>query len=262
MKCAKCGKYLSGMSESCDCEESGLIPQDAEMAKTVNEKVVLQVKNTLGAIMIFKDLDDLKEAIINGSVCKTMLTRIVNESDRDNGGNIDGAAWQTVEEIAKGRPDLEVLYRPIWATVKRYVTYGIIAGIALKALDTTLAFFLASPAIGILWLISVASLFAKRWWVPMVVAFFLVKAGIAVMMFFGAAVAVALIGAAFGAPLGMIVGTLVGYQKARNLALACDAVAEGNRPWIYGLAVPSIALVALGWFYFAWLTPRILEWMA
>jgi len=41
-----------------------------------------------------------------------------------------------------------------------------------------------------------------------------------------------------------------------------DAEKEGMRPWVFGMVMPSVAQVAVGWFYFFLLIPQMVEWMA
>jgi hypothetical protein len=259
MKCAKCGKQASLADEQCDCElqRAG----SKEVAASAEAKTVLQVKSANGVISTYEDFSALKEAMVHGQVLRSMFLRVVQERDRDKEGDLEGTSWQTIEELAKGNSDLEVLYRPVWATAKKFILYGIITCVALKALDTTILFFQASPPLGIAWLITIGSMFIKKWWGPAFAIYFTIKAGIA-MNLFGAALGVGVVGTLFGVPLGMLIGTVAGYWKSRHIALAQDAVSEGRRPLVYGLAMPSIALVALAWFYLYWLMPRLVTWLA
>lgn len=260
MRCEKCGKYLSALADHCSCTEMEAVTSEEVTAEPVTERFIIQIRRPLGESDVYQDWETLREAIVQGTVRKSMLARVVKESDLQK-EEVEGASWQTIEAMTKTNDDLDALYHPIWATAKKYMLYGVIACVILKALDTTLMLFAAAPPVGILWLLTIGSLFVKKWWAPFAVIYISVKMGIAANLFM-TAMAVGLVGAAFGVPLGLLVGTLVGYWKSRHSALARDAEDEGSRPWIYGLAVPSAALVALGWFYFIWLMPRLVEWMA
>jgi len=243
------------------CEGVPQTPESSVAAEPAEEKTVMQVKSEHGLITIYADFAALKDAIVQGRVLKGMLLRVVKESDRDREDDVAGGSWQRIEELAKGYPELDVLYRPIWTTAKKFILYGIMTCVALKTLDTTILFFEASPALGIAWLITIGSMFIKKWWGPAFAIYFSVKAGIAVNLF-AAALGVGVVGALFGTPLGMLIGTAAGYWKSRHGTLACDAVAEGYQPWICGLALPLVALVSLSWFYFVWLVPKMAEWLA
>ena len=66
------------------------------------------------------------------------------------------------------------------------------------------------------------------------------------------------VGAVFGTPAGMIVGTIVGHFKAPSMPKAPDAAPEGWQPYRWGLLLPLLALAVLVPLYI-WLIMKILN---
>jgi hypothetical protein len=219
----------------------------------------IEVVSAAGETITFAAASDLRKAILDKLAAKNLKARWVTV---DAAGKRTEAAWITVEKLAIDHPELRSLYRPIWHYTMQYIAYGVIAGIALKFLDTTI--LLVSSGNGgviMLWLLVIASLFlAKKWPIaPIAVVFLSIKLGVRANLFI-TALATMLVGAMFGAPLGMIVGTAVGHFKSKSISRALDAEPEGRRPYRLGIVIPLLALAVLIPLYI-WFNFKMMEWM-
>jgi len=236
-------------------KDEKLLPQK-ETSKVSNDKrrKVIEICLPNGEIKEFKDISQLREEIMGGSLKKDYKSRIKGSKE---------VKWSTLEKIAKTDFKLQALYKPIWAYTMQFLLSGAIVGIILKALDTTWLFFQIDPKVAFIWLIIVASLFVSKWWnwAPVVAIVISITSGIKGNLFL-AVFSVMIVGAIFGAPAGMIVGTIIGHFKKRNFPKAADAVAEGARPYLIGLLAPVIFLGITFPFYLFWLNPKILAWLS
>jgi len=198
----------------------------------------------------YDDFDALRRAMVSGGVRKHHTVRRVAKNEKAT------SSWTTVEDLARADFKTEVLYRPVRAHMMKCLLYGALAGLALKAFDTTISFYAVDSGIGFAWLLMMASGIglAKRWgWIAGLPAFILCKISpslLATML--GAAFGTTVVGVALGGPLGMIVGTVIGHNKAGRLPRAADAEPEGPAPYYYGLVAPilflAIAIPAYIWF--------------
>jgi hypothetical protein len=208
---------------------------------------------------VFTSAGDLREAILEGRFATPgTVARIV----------VPGApvpadgGWQPIARLACSHADLRAAYRPVWDTGVRYMWIGAAVGIGLKLLETTLSIFSVDGGAGFLWLLTLGSIAVSSRWAlaPLAVIYFSFKAGIRANLFI-TAIAAALVGVAFGAPIGLVIGTLVGYSRREKLPMAPDAEPEGSRPTLPGVALPVV------WLGFAipayvWFNVKALEWMA
>lgn len=200
------------------------------------------------------NLDELREDIIHGRVKKDYKARsTVSVNDPEN----KEPAWSTVEKICETDFKLKVLFRPIWAHTMKGLEYGAIAGIILKALDTTILFFRINPGLGLAWLLIVGSLFSKARWLPLPIMIFASRFGIPVMSLLGAFFGTMITGFIFGGPFGMFAGTLAGHFRSKSLPRAVDAVPEGGKPYYIGLVAAGLFLGFLIPFYLFGLSPRV-----
>lgn len=230
---------------------------------TIEQQVALEGKQILEVVMeggetvVFPDIPTLRESILGGGTTKNLKIRSVAVDA--NGKRTEGE-WTTVEKFGVSNSELRCLYRPVWHSTMKYAGYGAIAGIVIKALDTTATMFSVDGTLGVVWLAVVASLFLSKKWpiAPIMVIFFSFKLGIKANLFI-AALTTAAVGAAFGTPLGMIVGTAVGHFKATSLPKAPDASPEGWRSYNLGLVLPILTLAVMVPLYL-WLNVKLLEW--
>ena len=167
--------------------------------------------------------------------------------------------WQRMKKAAVG--DQTMSSAPIWNSTTKYLGYGVIAGITLKAIDTSIMMFSINTWLGIVWLIVAASVLISKKisWAPVVAIIISFTTGITVNLFVTLLV-VCLVGAIFGAPFGMIVGTVVGYFRRAHVRIAPDAKPEGWRPWLLGFIIPLFILAILVPVYI-WFNVHLLEWM-
>lgn len=207
---------------------------------------------------IYDSAAELREAILKSEVSKSFRARTV-EYEKDNPK--PDQKWSTVETIAVSNAGLRSLYRPVWDYTLKYLGYGVIAAISIKAIDTTVTIFSADGTTGIVWLIVLGSLFfAKKWPLAPALAIFLsFKFGVGANLFI-TVLAIMLVGFLFGAPLGMVVGTIVGHFKRTRATKAPDATPEGWRPYVLGIIAPLLFLVVLVPLYY-WFNLKMLEWI-
>ncbi|WP_291983281.1 hypothetical protein [Candidatus Accumulibacter sp. ACC005] len=220
--------------------ESATIPEFTEHAAVPGAIEVLRAGS--GSPIRFGDEEALRAAILAGEIRRMdSVRRIVVTTSGDE----TSPKWTTVEEFARGNASLRRLYRPMWTLGLHYASRGALAGIAVKALDTTATLFYVNPNAGWLWLGTIASLFLTRKWpwapaVPLVIALNVFPKANFFIMALGTATA----GAFFGWPLGMIVGVLVARFHSSPDAVAPDALPEGSRPLWLGVALPAAVLLA------------------
>jgi len=138
----------------------------------------------------------------------------------------------------------------------------VICGIILKAMDTTWLLFEINSKMGFMWLLMVASLLLSKWWKwgPLVVIFVSIKSGVKLNLFM-MVFPVTIVGAIFGAPAGMILGTIVGHFK-KGKHRASDSQSEGSKPYLLGLLAPVLFLAIVGSLYLFWLNPKMIEWLS
>jgi hypothetical protein len=188
--------------------------------------------------------EGLRAEILSGRLPRTLRARSLASKP---GKNQTEPPWGTVESVAASNKELRGIYRPVWDTVLLFAGYGAIAGIALKAIDTTVSLFAIDVGIGMAWLafaffagIGSADKKWGAWWIGALAVS--IWTGMNLFMTAGAT---ALVGALFGVPAGMMVGTIVGLAKSGRAVRAPDAEVEGSRPVLLGLAVPAVALAVL-----------------
>ncbi len=207
----------------------------------------------------YVNLDEFREDIIHGRVKKDFKARSTVFSNNTENKE---PAWSTVEKICDTDFNLKTLFRPVWAHTMKGLEYGVLAGITLKALDTTILFFRINPGLGLAWLLIVGSLFSKIRWLPLPIMIFASRFGIPVMSLLGAFFGTMITGFIFGGPFGMFAGTLAGHFRAKNLPKASDAVPEGAKPYYIGLLAAGLFLGFLIPFYLFWLSPRVEAWLS
>jgi hypothetical protein len=156
----------------------------------------------------------------------------------------------TVEAWARSNDAMRPLYEPVWSHTIKGALYGGLIVAALKLLDTFIGIARVSGQAAFLFAIVMAIFCSPRFKPQIAIAGFLVwqQSNLpfqAISTFFSAPLGVCLFAAVFGASGGMAVGTIAGYLRASRMRTAPDAVPEGSKPVIWGLAVP-ISVFAAG----------------
>lgn len=202
------------------------------------------------------DLAAISKSLQRGEIDKTFKIR-------PEGGTKGEEA--TVGDVVAANFSLKVLYEPMWAHIGRGFSYGALAGIALKLLDTTIMLFTADPtgASGIVFLIVMGSIYLTRYFslAPLVAVFISIQLGFTVnffVMFLGAA----FIGGLFGGPLGALIGAIIGFIRKNHIPKAPDSEPEGRSPYIWGMLTPAVFLAISVPLYLFWLMPKVIEWIS
>lgn len=161
--------------------------------------------------------------------------------------------------IAIANADLRSLYRPIWDYTLKYLWCGAIAGFVLKAIDTTMTIFSLNKATGIVWLVILGSLLSAKDlpFAPFIAMIISLKFGVKANLFITVLTTIP-VGFLFGAPLVMVVGTVLGHFKRIKAAKAPDVISEGRRLYILGILAPIIFLMVLIPLYY-WFNIKMLD---
>lgn len=167
--------------------------------------------------------EELRKFILDGEAKRADKARV-----RAKGAE-EPTDWETVETVTAQDPSTQWLYSPIW----RHSLLGYFVGAAAGAIING-----ASSLIGVV-PASVQIVTRDRF----------SSLASAPAFFLGALLTACLVGGAFGVLVGGIVGTCVGHKRSRKLTLAPDAPPEGNSPWIKGVVIPLVLLIALGRLY-------------
>lgn len=218
----------------------------------------IEVQLASGVTRHYETAAQLREQIMSGAVAGADQARRIEQTGTETKPL---GKPKTVQEFACANAELRDLYRPVWHTALRFAGYGALAGIALKALDTTVLAFHVDERLGVAWLVTLGCVLATGRWPLAIIG------AIAIPIVFGvkanlfiAVLSMALVGVLFGAPAGLIVGTLVGHFKRTKAVRAPDAGPEGSRPYWLGLALPAAFLVAWTVAYL-WLMEEAVEWL-
>ncbi len=216
-----------------------------------------------GETVTIASAERLREYILKSYFARNTQVRKVLV---DEAGTRTESAWTALEQLGDCRPSIDVLYRPIWHRTMKWLWYGVIGGVILKALDTAVFMFEANESVGVLWVAMILGLgLSVKWhwvkWVAFIIIGGVLKegklnVGVLLPMFGGALFTTVLIGALFGALVGMIIGTIIGYCRASSGPRAPDALPEGNKPLTLGLYAPIGGLVVLIPIYI-WLINKI-----
>jgi len=229
---------------------------DSETTSTDNVEAEFELCLPNEEILVYQNFDEVVDGIVAGSVKKNYKIRPVSTSDEE-------FDWITIEQVCETEFNLKTLYKPISAHSMKGMFVGTFIGILLKALDTTITFFNVDSRLGWLRLLFVVAILSKRWWIPAIVLLIAVKSGINIAGMVGSlfitTLGVFLVGAVFGGPAGMLVGTIVGYLREKNLPRAADFTPEGKKPFLLGLVAPALFLGFLIPFYFFWVNPMIIS---
>ncbi len=245
--CPKCGLINPATAQRCDCGWDFEAPAAHRFAVTLPS----------GESRFYDCAADLHDDIAQGLIPRSSPARRVVPG----GNGKSDPKWSTMDRVANRDSKLQLLYQPVWSYTMRYFGYGCLAGIVLKGIDTTATMFAVDGGLGLLWLGVVGSLLiAKKWpLAPVIVIVVSLQIGVRCNLFL-AVLATMLVGAAFGGPLGMVVGTIVGYMRRSRLVAAPDAVPEGRKPWVLGGVVPCLFLAM--WIpSYVWFNIKLLGWL-
>lgn len=226
---------------------------DQEPTEGTTDKPVIQktqVELAPDNIRTYNSSDELRDEILRGEVDRTLRARTVQYKD---GNPKPDDNWSTVEQIALSESNLRSLYRPVWNYTLRFLGYGALAGIFLKAIDTTVAYCYLDPLLAMLWImLIIAHILSVKWgaiiplaWFVLLVLSFHEGMPNFCFIFFLATLTTAFVGFIFGAPCGMIIGTFVGHLKRKRIPKAPDAGPEGWRPYLLGIILPLVFLLVL-----------------
>ena len=247
--------FRKGIGEAEEKRSSATDSSPVDVTKTSDGKKgkVIEICLSNDEIMEYEDFSRLGEDIRNGNLKRGFRARIKGSKD---------PKWHTLEQVSKIDMKLQALYRPIHAYTMKFSVYGAIAGFVIKALDTTWLFFQIDTKLFLVWLIIVASLFAGKWWswAPIAAIAISVASGIRANLFLSV-ITVMIVGGIFGAPAGMILGTIAGHFNKGKIPRSPDAVDEGAKPYLVGLLAPLIFLGIAFPLYWFWLNPFLLSWL-
>ena len=199
----------------------------------------------------FESIEAIRDAILRGEIPRTARLRKFDTTEK--GTKSGESEWTKLEVWAKSKTSIRRLYTPVWSLSLKGALIGFIAVGALKTLDTLAALLSINPLAAFLWLLVGAAIFSPKWKFHLMAAsfFLVIKSGANLVALFGAWMGVSIFAAAFGATAGMVIGTIVGYLRAGSQEIAPDAVSEGSKPMIWGLAVPVVmfGLAIVGYIY-------------
>lgn len=206
-----------------------------------------------GEKRIYSTPSDLREAILAGEVHKICKARL------------PGGQETSVAQIVENDFGLKLIYEPMWAYISKGFLYGMLAGIALKSLDTVVMLSIADSTgmAGIMFLLVVSSLFLTHYfkYAPLLAVIISVKAGFKAnffFMFLGAA----FVGTLFGGPLGALIGAAIAHFRKNSLPKAPDSVPEGTSPYWWGIFAPILFLTVATLLYIFWLLPKAFGWIS
>jgi hypothetical protein len=218
-----------------------------------NESCEIQIGEEIKKIDSFERFIPLiKKGKINAS---TKIRRLAGK-DRD---------WGDFEKMKK-EEKLSRYFSPITSTSWQYAFIGITVGIVLKGIDTAVLFFAIDPFTGMIWLVTLFGiLFHEKlkissWVIVGAVLFFSFRYGISVNLFV-TFFTVVIIGAMFGFPAGMFVGSIVGLVRRVRHLVVSDVNDEKRTVIIYYSILPLVGFVSLVLLYFFWLNPLILKYL-
>lgn len=256
--CAKCGASLSNIPVTQTAKDANNLQVAAKAQEKGQPGLQFEVYHPTGEVQTFDSTRDLSEDILRGVISKSLKARTVSINQD---GKRTESKWSTVEKIATSHAELRSLYKPIWDYTIKFLTYGAYVGFALKALDTTVTLFTADTMVGIFWLAVLVSLLVASKWpaAPMVVIIASVVLGLRINLFV-AVLSTMLVGFIFGAPFGMLIGTIVGLFRKGNCRVAPDAELEGMRPYLLGIVMP-LTLLAITIPLYIWLNTKLAEWL-
>jgi hypothetical protein len=251
-----------GLAVSADPSMFQSIPNDAEDKWNAIEqgKIALHVSLHSGEIRDFETANELREQILAGGIPQESPCRRASKY---------GYQWKPLRKIASRFPELVPLYRPVWAHALR----GLYLGIALTAIIQGVLLlpplFRISPILGGLftltpvlllsgaaarsWPLILGSVFAPFSITPVLrLLFGLRESGVLQIpkfpdvLFFLIALSAGVLALALtvGAPLCMVIGTIVGHCRRSKARLAPDAAPEGSRPYWLGIGLATLVLCA------------------
>lgn len=228
---------------------------ELEMVEPFKVQLV-QIKSPNGETRICESYHQIKNDIIKGNLGRHHLVRAVGMK-KDKEPN-----WSKLVEFVNTVPMLQALYSPLYSYMKKFARYGIIACIILKAIEVGITMFTAIPgwAIGAVVLVLIIVAVKGGGWAG--VGFTALILGVMFgkdtgVNLLNLLVGVVIFSVFFGAPAGMIVGTIVGHFKKRTLLKAPDASEEGTSAYVIGLALPLVFLIVLVAVYLYWISPQV-----
>lgn len=228
----------------------------------VQTKRILQIDRQTSTVE-YEDYGKLHTDILSGILRKDDKARILVKSIPEKKDAKKEPKWSTLEKVSSVNFKLRTLYRPVWAYTMKACGIGVLVGIVIKAIDTTVLLFSANLGLGILWLMIVGSLTVTKWipWAPFLMIVILIIAKVKANLWI-TWLAVMAIGAIFGAPGGMVVGTIIGHFKKDKFPRAMDAAPEGAKPYVFGLLIPLVFLAVAFPLYLFWFTPMVMQWLS
>jgi len=276
-KAKQCSKCKSSWHRTCLCHGSSDDSQiSSEAGSKKNDNFLVEVWFPDGSTIRYKDINEFKHDVFEGKIRRDYKARLPSDVSHNEEGDENTETnehWITVSDVVKREESLRSPFRPVSGAIGKGVVWGIGVGIVLKAIDTTLMFFMVDPIHGVAWLAIVGVLAAMnikacQKALPYIIGgsiYAVFKFGIPIDIFtskFMAMLSTMLVGAIFGAPSGSVVGAIVGFFRSRRLAKKVDLEDEGAKPYVLGLILPFTFLAFAIPFWIFWLTPKMMEWIS
>jgi hypothetical protein len=232
---------------------------------TVNEcggSIIVEIKGNEEQIIGYTSFNGIRDDILNGKITRNQEARRVAYEK----GEAKPGKWLTVWKLSKSDFKVRSLYEPVMAHIMKGMMIGFMIGCILKALDTTITFFVVDSMAGIIWLVfagfTILGSVLKNNTLNMVamgIGFLSIFLGMGNVFF--TILAVMIVGFLGVAPLGMITGTIVGSIRKHKLSAAPDAEPEGSRIFLLGILLPLLWEISFFALYFYWLNPLIFNWL-
>ncbi|MBN2829688.1 MAG: hypothetical protein JXR56_05165, partial [Candidatus Cloacimonetes bacterium] len=169
---------------------------------------------------------------------------------------------QPLQKIINEHFKLKRLYKPVWAYATAGLKWGMLIGVILKLLDTSIGLFAVDAGAGFCFLIAIAVCFLpKIGFVAAMVASFMMGKYYN-FNFFMAGLSSAAIGAILGCLPGMAIGGIIGLSKKDKVPLAYDFDPEQDAGFTKAVLYPLIGGAAVICFYFFTFNPWLMKIMS
>jgi hypothetical protein len=236
-------------------EETAKLEIIEEHKKTNEWFIIVDNNSNTQNILIRENFkEELKNGLINGrfnSAC-TIESHVKVKEGTWKQENI------TVKKFLQNFKELRMLYRPVWNHAIIGLKTGIIAGIAIKVLDTTIFLSSVDQTLGILFIVAMALMFIPKIGIMgMIIAGFVIGKITQVNIFLLAMVA-CLTGMILGCLPGMFIGGIVGLIRRGKLPKAHDAIIESIPTLSTMIGLPLIGGFGIIYSYLVYLNPFLI----
>jgi len=245
---------------------------------------IVRVRLRNGSIKTFGSHSEFTHALVRGEITRPDQVQAEPWPIKEN--HDENPEWVSLREFTQSHLALDVLYRPLGAHITRGFKIGSLVLLSLNffhvqvppglihntSLQVEIHQFLFAlvEGIGLTWVLT--PYFKKRLWdrkclwlailsIPSMnlistLSSQEIQPGLVWdFLFMGLAELDGLFYALFiGGPIGMGVGTLIGYIRRWNLPRAADASPEGNQAYVLGILYPGLVLMIM-WAWIQWNPP-------